>query len=249
MCADVAEKYPKNYYAWTHRLCLWSLLFPKQLPVEGLSYSGGDSNDGISIKMVELKMSLLKEEMDCLWKWLRFHPSDHSAVHYTGTVIGLFLEPSRATYDQLPDIKDTIDYTMSRVKELVTEHGDHESIWILRRSITRILWEHSVHDRVVGDIQSVLDAVKHKSSCLDHDTHTARWYRLTYLAWCFANLQGPSRQKLMSYEDVRMILDELITGAGFKGQEFWKQAGSKILLNDGRRDPLSDWSFRSTPSL
>lgn len=63
LCTVVAERFPKNYYAWTHRLyCI------RKAP------------------------SLLQEEWNFILGWLPTHVSDHSAVHYGGQVLLLLLQ-------------------------------------------------------------------------------------------------------------------------------------------------------------
>lgn len=65
LCTMVAERYPKNYYSWTHRL--YCMRKARQL-------------------------SLLQEEWDACLAWLPQHVSDHSAVHYGGQVLLQILE-------------------------------------------------------------------------------------------------------------------------------------------------------------
>jgi len=55
----VAERYPKNYYAWTHR----------------------------SYCMRKAQLPLLQEEWNFVLAWIPKHVSDHSAVHYGGQVL------------------------------------------------------------------------------------------------------------------------------------------------------------------
>ena len=59
LCTMVAERYPKNYYAWTHRL--------------------------YCVRQAE--PTLLNEEWEFVLAWLPKHVSDHSAVHYGGQVL------------------------------------------------------------------------------------------------------------------------------------------------------------------
>lgn len=65
----VAQRYPKNYYAWTHRLFCIRKADP----------------------------SLVMEEWDFITGWLPQHVSDHSAVHYGGQVLQILQHTSKGT--------------------------------------------------------------------------------------------------------------------------------------------------------
>jgi Protein prenyltransferase alpha subunit repeat len=215
-CAIVAEKYPKNYYAWTHRLYLWSLFFHNNRNCRHKDH-------------LDLKIILLEEEMNSMWSWLHIHPSDHSAVHYLGAIIEMLLS-SKTTYGIRTDT-GTIERIQNNVNDLVNDHGDHESIWILRRITSKILWEQSYTDQVKEQAQSVVADIKRTTSCPNREAQMVRRYGLTFLAWCYSNLQGPIREELLSTEDTQMIIDEmaLTNNDEVPGQEFWMEAGSRLL--------------------
>lgn len=60
LCTRVAERYPKNYYAWTHRLvCMRK----------------------------HSSIPLLKREWKFCLAWIPKHVSDHSAIHCSGQVL------------------------------------------------------------------------------------------------------------------------------------------------------------------
>mmetsp|Transcript_11302 Transcript_11302/g.26874 ORF Transcript_11302/g.26874 Transcript_11302/m.26874 type:complete len:704 (+) Transcript_11302:1-2112(+) len=227
ICTNIAEKYPKNYYAWTHRLYLWSSFFPKQSSIDKVTNE----------TTIQLKKIVLEEEIDSLWKWLHLHPSDHSAVHNLATVIKFLLE-STSTDEMTPDITEKIDQILKNVYDLISEHGEHESVWILRRSVNRIFWEFSLKDRVIADVQSVLQDIKQKRAYLYREAQMIQWYRSTFLAWCCFNFRGDARHKLMSSKDVQLIV-ELLQNDAAQNQEIWKHTGRQLL--DHSRDSVADW--------
>ena len=229
ICSSIAEKYPKNYYAWTHRLFLWSLFFPYQSSIDKISNQ----------TTINLKMMLMEEEIRSLWNWLHAHPSDHSAIHYLATVIKFLLE-STSTDEWTLDTTEKIDDILKNLYDLLRKYGDRESVWILRRLVNKTFWEFSLKDRVIADMQSALEDIKMELASLgrNSEAQVIQWYRSTFLAWCCLNFRRDCIDKWMSRKDVELIVD-LLQNNKVHDQEFWKQAGPEM-LHFGR-DSLSDW--------
>lgn len=103
-CTYVAEHYPKNYYAWTHRRYLWTLFFP-----HNNINNNDDRSVGISVPSPSLRI-VMDKELDYIWtEWLPVHPSDHSAVHYVCQVLQLALSSS-SSYLKGEDHQTSLSY-------------------------------------------------------------------------------------------------------------------------------------------
>ena len=173
ICAVVAEKYPKNYYAWTHRNFVIKTM---------LSLS---RNDKILSEMVE---DLLSSEVDMTGPWLKKHVSDHSAVHYGGEVLRCFLDIQMNDLIKLKQLEAKLEESL----ELVEKHTSHEVIWIWRRVLSRLLIELLVMTNqdlkmkifMTKEIEFVRTLLsKHtKISDLQETTFTQR-YSSTYILW------------------------------------------------------------------
>jgi hypothetical protein len=152
-CRKVAERHPKNYYAWTHRRYLWSVIDPTT--------------------------ELLREEwQDMLTKWLPQHVSDHSAAHYGAQVLDLWMTKSKET------TLGIAEQILPQVTSLVERQQEfHETLWILRRLVVRILLLHGKEDDTIRKlVEKDLEMVYQEASSNLH-----AW---TYLVWVVRLEQG-----------------------------------------------------------
>lgn len=74
VCIEIAESFPKNYYAWTHRLYCMKIFLSK--------------TSSSSPKVHEL----LEREIYSTTPWLKKHVSDHSSVNYGIQVLKLYTD-------------------------------------------------------------------------------------------------------------------------------------------------------------
>jgi hypothetical protein len=124
ICTRVAERYPKNYYAWTHRRYLLGQL-------QNLVQERKNNNNSIAQKFI----SLLQTEWSFILNWLKTHVSDHSAVHYGGQVLELWLNSIQNDPEMsVIQIQITTE-TLQAARDLVDRHQDHETMWIFRRVV------------------------------------------------------------------------------------------------------------------
>jgi hypothetical protein len=114
ICSIVAEKYPKNYYAWTHRIYVVSELFilHGMSSLENIKNKNNTdihihSTNSIDIDNISnitniISKSLETELKEKMYKeWLPAHPTDHSAINYTCQILNYlfyFLNPERYQY-------------------------------------------------------------------------------------------------------------------------------------------------------
>ena len=85
ICSSVAEKYPKNYYAWTHRIYVVSELLLSPMFIINDTNNNTDTIIGNINNISKFLETELKEKM--YNEWLPKHPTDHSAIHYTCQIL------------------------------------------------------------------------------------------------------------------------------------------------------------------
>jgi len=144
VCIRVADRYPKNYYAWTHRIYIVQRLKGglRQEPTT-LTTNKKENDDNIC---QQLFISLLEEEWTFIETWMRTHVSDHSAAHYGGCVLRMLLQVKRninkETIPQdaslvLPDSVTSCTAfalkALSTAKRATEAFPTHEVVWIFRR--------------------------------------------------------------------------------------------------------------------
>ncbi len=214
-CIEVAEKFPKNYYAWTHRRYLWDVF----------SFVTGSTEHSQQQAQRELLIQSLETElMIGMWQeWLPIHPADHSAVHYACQVLDLLMNEiiSLQVDSDQPLIEEKIApisiSALNQVRILLSKYSEeNESLWILRRITYKVLWKHLyfptvaekhsdkknffnamaslVHSLVRNDLKSIISL--RMSDCNDSESNSMKTpndksiYVWTFLAWCIANLHG-----------------------------------------------------------
>ena len=142
LCTNVAESYPKNYYAWTHRRYLWTVLLSDE--------EVKDSPKNLNI------IPLLEEEFVLMVQWLERHVSDHSAAHYGGQILHLWLKQvviltntdsnNHNEKQSNNKIRTIIELALQKSRQLCGSnstkyHYDYETPWIFRRILTTTLIE------------------------------------------------------------------------------------------------------------
>jgi hypothetical protein len=213
VCGKVAEKYPKNYYAWTHRRYLWSsCLLPRSQP-----------------KHTDKLEKLLKEEFATLHSWLQHHISDHSAVHYQCQVVGLWMQHSSCDDELLAIAKTSLEH----VHQLIQNHPDHESLWILRRLVLCALLAYSRNtgccDVIRSMLQADVDAVYQNVESSSMSSANNSVHAWSFLGWCMVQLDlgGPDRSErlgnvvsfLQSHPDI--------------GHQMWNSNAQQIMMTKG----------------
>lgn len=118
LVSHACEVYPRNYFAWTHRLtCIQSLLS---------DYSNGTDAVGF--------VSIFRNEIKGLKRWIDRHVSDYSAIH---TILALSQVACQSRDAPLVEIvveEDLLDHATC----LVQEYPIHESLWMYVRTAISI---------------------------------------------------------------------------------------------------------------
>lgn len=107
-CADI---YPRNYFAWRHRMWLLDGLF--------------------SLTYEDSKPSLDKE-IERLKRFWQSHPRDHSCTHY----ITYLIESWNTLFRQSIDSKNLFtDSLLTTIQEMILAYPDSETSWLLFRYV------------------------------------------------------------------------------------------------------------------
>ena len=107
ICTSIAEKYPKNYYAWTHRRFVIDTILQIQIqlgiqtkmnPNDGTPPTNkniaqeNDTNNTSYDTLKDYTWNLLQSEFSMIHStWITKHVSDHSAVHYGGEILQIMI--------------------------------------------------------------------------------------------------------------------------------------------------------------
>jgi hypothetical protein len=234
-CTQVAERYPKNYYAWTHRRYLWTVLLPHIHPPDA-------------------SVVVLQEEFLNICKWLQRHVSDHSAAHYGSQVLELWWVCSSSSTQFIKEvpqqqqrrhqqmISDTSSISIAQqalkeVRGLVQRHPNHETMWIFRRLVVGVLLQHlREEDRtlVIEEIQTVykevVDAVLSTEGKKDTTTAAVAHHAWTFLVWSAMQLQDVG-EVLVDDDDLDLSTAvSVLQQHSDVAHEMWKVYGSAIIL-------------------
>lgn len=216
ICCVIAEKYPKNYYAWTHRSFITRTLANLiQCETQNKKTETWDHAD---------ILSLLKTEVDSVEPWLQRHVSDHSAAHYGGEVINLWLQVGKlnqgdpvintSNIDLLVWKLDAIQEKLKGSQELISKFPSHEVIWVWRRICSRLFLEHADEESGMNFVQEETKACTKTFTMEDESeslttsrSHHMFSYVLWILKYAYSRWNKCERQ-------VQMIRSELISLEG-----------------------------------
>ncbi|KIK90761.1 hypothetical protein PAXRUDRAFT_151179 [Paxillus rubicundulus Ve08.2h10] len=114
LLSHACEVYPRNYFAWTHRLsCVRSLLS------NHLTNPSKDPNFVV----------ILRREIDGIKRWIEHHVSDYSAVHYILTLSRDVLQCKSLFLEEVIDKEGMLAHAIA----LVREYPGHEALWLYAR--------------------------------------------------------------------------------------------------------------------
>ena len=105
-CTKIAERYPKNYYAWTHRRFVIDTLLHLSLQEQqqdryynNQNSSNNDYNtETVTVEaedggvIYQYTWKIMEDELLFITQtWISKHVSDHSAIHYAGEILRLLI--------------------------------------------------------------------------------------------------------------------------------------------------------------
>lgn len=178
-CISVAESYPKNYYAWTHRFFCLQLFLNQWNHNHNHNHNTGNDNDNDTEKR-EIGLSILhdlfQKEIDSIQPWLKLHVSDHSCSHYGSQVLHLWLifGVSKGGYCDskgLNPLQWSLDKLLNALRvcrELleVPTYSTHEAVWRYRRLCSFLAIQ--LVSRKLELFSNLIDYSSHMSSEVYH---------------------------------------------------------------------------------
>jgi protein prenyltransferase alpha subunit repeat containing protein 1 len=183
VCSVIAEKYPKNYYAWTYRGFLMRAL------VQEINGKNDNADDR------EELCSFLQSEMDFILSWLFHHVSDHSAAHYGGEVaVSLLL------HETSEDRKtETRNKMLLSSCQLLEKFPSHEVIWIWRRICFRVMFDFYITEKSSKEeaiecidslfkdeivfVQSFIEKSERWIDVGNRDLQSQKYFAIVYSLW------------------------------------------------------------------
>jgi len=222
ICTLIADKYPKNYYCWTYRLNIV------------IDYSHMQQNKSEAVKQ------LMESEIQWITHvWLQQHVSDHSAAHYGGEILRMYLKILKddsgcdhASW-KLQYLSKLMWDDKSSCKFYVEKFPSNEVVWIWRRICSRLFLEFmskqskvvavKEHLQIVNQFidNEVLSVLKRFDS-ESHGQENASLYAKKYVSWNLKHFQmfqieiGDNYQRIVDLFDAsiesRDVLHKYWTG-------------------------------------
>lgn len=234
ICTLIADKYPKNYYCWTYRLNIV------------MDYIHIHQNKGEAVK------KLIESEIQWLTHvWLQQHVSDHSAAHYGGEMLRLYLKLQK--HDSgCDDASWKLQYLSklmwddkSSCKFYVDKFPSNEVIWIWRRICSRMFLDfiskqthffveekylQIVNQFIANEVLSVLKRYDSES----HGQENASLYAKKYVSWNLKHLKmfqieiGDNYQRIVDLFDVSLESRDVL-------HKYWTGTVEKFFFNMGNK--------------
>jgi protein prenyltransferase alpha subunit repeat containing protein 1 len=99
LCELAAERYPKNYYAWSHRVWLWQ--------------THGHN-----------RLALAQADLDRTRVWTASHLSDYSGYHHEFVMTTALMDGGCSPHDMMAEVQGRVVYYQQQVQD----YPDHEAV-------------------------------------------------------------------------------------------------------------------------
>ena len=140
ICTRVEEQYPKNYYAWTHRMYVLQSL-------QTTIYNNQTTTHIQRSDNIRKFQTLLQEEWSTVEPWLRKHLSDHSAAHFGGCILRMsiwgnqqqltsILQEEKGASTASQTVREALNIAqkaLETARRLIASYPSREVLWIFRR--------------------------------------------------------------------------------------------------------------------
>ena len=177
VCSVIAENYPKNYYAWTHRSFIIRTLTNVLSTIDG-------ANGRDNIKAV------LETEANGTEPWLHRHVSDHSAAHYGGEALSLWLNVGGGCNDTIEWKIGILKEKLQESRRLIEKFPSHEVIWTWRRICSRLFLAYYLSFTKEEAVSFLKEEISFASSFFDESSSIdeqerdmQRHFSLAYIVW------------------------------------------------------------------
>lgn len=113
-CAVVASHFPKNYFAWAHRIWMLQRYLPHITQDEAVT--------------------VLEEELSFSAEWLAGHVSDHCATHHRAQVVAMAMASSPTHESKAGVANEELKF----IGNLLIRYPGHESLWLCWRRAAQV---------------------------------------------------------------------------------------------------------------
>jgi hypothetical protein len=149
---SVVKGYPKNYYAWSHKIFMVQTFLQKYNELMSSVANPLSCDDEAIVQLQQKVLDFLI--MQVKWsteEWLPAHVSDHSAVHYGAKVLQLLIEfrmeanypsveaqqnsnnPGKSKLTTYTAALEAIQSERNKIVDLIEQYPKHEALWLYRR--------------------------------------------------------------------------------------------------------------------
>ncbi|EPQ55070.1 protein prenylyltransferase, partial [Gloeophyllum trabeum ATCC 11539] len=119
IASRACDIYPRNYFAWLHRLLCMQALLPRDAEV-----ADADA----------YKMFFILDEFTWARRWLETHVADYSAVHYLMSLSQHIRQiPHLGSSSAAEPILEAVESLSTHAQTLVQTYPDHETLWLYLR--------------------------------------------------------------------------------------------------------------------
>lgn len=163
LISRACELYPRNYFAWTHRLICIRSLFSDYL-------AGTDTIDFVSVfclEVVEVK------------GWIDRHVSDYSAIHYILSLSRAAFQCGHSSLAEITIKENLLGHAIS----LVQGYPTHEALWMYIRMAFSIsdLWQTQQIDQFIENFVHPLAHAQHSEIGVTDDSTKVSQYARQFL--------------------------------------------------------------------
>lgn len=200
VCSVIAETYPKNYYAWTHRIFVIRTL------ANIMSTSMCTKNDDNGRENIK---AVLETEASLTEPWLCRHVSDHSAAHYGGEALALWLQVGGGSNVTRKWKMAIVQGKLQESRRLIMKFPSHEVIWTWRRICSKFCFVTFTKEEALSFLQ---EEISFASSIFDEassndakEIEMQRHFSMAYIVWILKYARECDFDLISLMDDINVI--------------------------------------------
>lgn len=116
LCEIIAERYPRNYHAWSYRHWIW-------LQITGMN------------KHKSAQQTLIKEEMEMMNIWCKSHLMDGSGWNHRALLVSSALKIEWVANIMKKSAEMILSAEYEYISQLLSAYPKHEALWYHRRFV------------------------------------------------------------------------------------------------------------------